>query len=636
MRELTLGTAGHIDHGKTALVRALTGIDTDRLEQEKQRGISIDIGFAFLDLTERRLGIVDVPGHERFIKNMLAGASGIDLALLVVAADDSVMPQTREHLAILELLGVKHGLVAITKADAAEPDWIEIVKDDVRELVAGTFLQAAPIVVTSATERTGLDELREALADIASRMEPYPERPFRMCVDRAFVLQGLGTVVTGTVASGAVGTGAELQWSPSGKPLRVRTIQSHGEVVDEVRRGQRTALNVTGAHHSDIKRGHVVAVAGYLRPARRLTAYVKVLPDSPWPLRHRSRVRLHVGTSEVIATVRLLDGAAVESGEAGLIQLICAEPVAAVSHQPLVLRSVSPVRTLGGGMVLQAAAPFLRRRDAESGQLLKCLAEGDEMSRAAAALFFNRGRSIRELDLCREADLAECRAAPVLSQLHAIGTTVVLGDGRSPIVLHEASYDFWSKRVLNTLAQLHEAAPLEMSVPRERIARRMPTLDTEVLDGVLDHMVAQGRLVADGRRVACTDFQPRLSHAQRDACDRVVNAYEQGGFRPPDRGDLVRQSGLSEVETQSLLDLCVEQGMLVRIDSSILLHPTWEQELCRRVTQQMRSVGEMTVSQIKETLETSRKYAVPFCEYLDRIGLTRRDGNRRALARIDA
>ena len=351
-RELVLGTAGHIDHGKTALVRALTGVDTDRLPAEKQRGITIDLGFAPLDLGDVRLSLVDVPGHERFVRNMLAGATGIDLALLVVAADDSVMPQTREHLDILRLLGVPAGLVALTKCDLIDAAWLEMVEEDVRRLVAGTVLESSPIVRTSAARNEGIDDLARHLAAMAL---DAPERPdtglFRMAVDRAFTVSGHGTVLTGTISSGAVTVGDELRLLPEDTPARVRGLQSHDRPVATLGRGTRAAINVTGVHHAEARRGQVLAASGYLEPSRILGVEARASDFAPRALRHRGRYRLHIGTAEVGAKLVLLDANELAPGGVGMAQLTLDEPVAAVHGQPFVLRAESPVETLGGGRV---------------------------------------------------------------------------------------------------------------------------------------------------------------------------------------------------------------------------------------------------------------------------------------------
>ena len=356
-RDLILGTAGHIDHGKTALVKALTGVDCDRLPEEKSRGITIDIGFARLDLGDIHLGVVDVPGHERFIRNMLAGATGIDVAILIVAADDSVMPQTREHLEILKLLGITHGVIAVTKCDLVDWPAREAVVSEVREFTSGTFLGNAPLVCTSVESGEGLDRLRSELKMVCEQVTAKSQMPFRLSIDRAFVMQGHGTVVTGSVASGSLRVGDEVEWLPRQHRVRVRSLHNHGESVAEIHRGMRAAINLAGVELADVVRGQELAAPGYLIPSRTLTVQLSASPDGRRPLKHRLPVRVHIGTAEVMGTVSLLMNQAIAPGESGFAQLFLEEPVTATWNQPFVLRDSSAEATLGGGRVLQPVAP---------------------------------------------------------------------------------------------------------------------------------------------------------------------------------------------------------------------------------------------------------------------------------------
>src|SRR4051794_19533921 len=356
-RDLVLGTAGHIDHGKTALVRALTGIDTDRLPAEKQRGITIDIGFASLALKSCRLALIDVPGHERFIRNMLAGASGLDLAMLIVAADDSVMPQTREHLEILRLLGLSGGLIALTKVDLAEPSWISLVEDEIRELVRGTFLEGAPIVRTSATTGQGINDLKQELEQLCEQITVRQDSGlFRMAIDRSFTVAGHGTVVTGTVASGSVSVGDDLEWQPTGKLVGVRGLHRHDQSAQRISRGSRAAINLAGVHHGEIHRGQELATPGYLQATRVLSVEIVGADLAPRPVRHRGRDHVHLGTADISATLAWLQGNELTSGGGQLAQIFLAERVVAVYGHPFVLGEESPPATLGGGRVLQAQA----------------------------------------------------------------------------------------------------------------------------------------------------------------------------------------------------------------------------------------------------------------------------------------
>lgn len=635
--QLILGTAGHIDHGKTALVRALTGIDTDRLEAEKQRGISIELGFAHLSVGDCRIGIVDVPGHERFIRNMLAGACGIDVAMLVVAADDSVMPQTREHLAILKLLRVRHGLIALTKIDLVEPSWLDLVEHEVRELVADSFLAHAPIVRASAVDGRGIDELKMRIAEACRAVEPRTrhtgDEPFRLAVDRSFALKGLGTIITGSVWSGSVAVGDELEWLPAAKRIRVRGLQSHSQEVQRIGRGQRAALDVIGAHHTEIGRGHVVATPGLLAASRRLTVRLDLLDASPRPLKNRARVRLHLGTQEVMAGVRLLAEGVLAPGGWCYAQLEAAEPVAAVSRQPFVIRSESPLQTIGGGRVLQPVADRISRNDSETIGRLQELACGDDLARAAAAAYFRGAAPSTGLVLCRDADVSIQRAETVLKQLEKEGITISLRAGtRHQRRVHRDFYSQLRAKVLTTLSRLHDRSPLQTLIRIQTLYSRLRFLDRELLEGIVERLLGESVLVGDGNGIARADFSPALTQAQQRLRDRVIEAFREAGLRPPQATDLSRELGVGEEEVRPIIALCAGQGQLVHIGSAMYLHREWEAKLRASMAEQLRKGPGMTVSEIKDLLGTTRKFAVPMCEYLDRIGLTRRVNDVRVLA----
>ena len=441
-RDLILGTAGHIDHGKTSLVKALTGIDTDRLPEEKARGITIDIGFAHLTLGEYRLGIVDVPGHERFVKNMLAGATGIDLAVLIVAADDSVMPQTREHLEILKLLGLRHGVIALTKADLVDDITREVAELEVRELVRGSFLEDAAIVPTSAVTGMGLDELKEKLREVCEKLAPVSREatpsaladgsrltPFRLPIDRSFVVQGHGTVVTGSVVGGGVKVGDELDWHKGDgtvETVRVRSMTNHGKPADELHRGQRGGLNLAGVPHEAVRRGQELATPGYLAPSKVLTVRLHTLAAHRKAIKHRLPCRLHVGTAEVMVTVSLLDADAIEPGQWGFAQLFLEAPVTVVWGQPFVLRDSSAEHTIGGGQVLQPCAVKLRRRHLEHLERVEQLWNEDAAKRAVAVAWFAGFSGFQASDLTRDAGISPDQMGAVVGGLLSGGTVAEL------------------------------------------------------------------------------------------------------------------------------------------------------------------------------------------------------------------
>lgn len=633
-RDLVLGTAGHIDHGKTALVRALTGVDTDRLPAEKQRGITIDLGFAALDLGEDRLALVDVPGHERFVRNMLAGATGLDLAMLVVAADDSVMPQTREHLEILKLLGLCGGLVVLTKCDLAEPAWLEMVEDDVRQLVAGSFLEGAPILRTSAQTGEGIETLKQTLSGLCRRSTTGVDLgPFRMAIDRSFTRAGLGTIVTGTVVSGQVAIGEDLQWLPDGRTVRVRGLHRHDRPVDRVGRGARAAINLTGVHHTEVVRGQELATPGYLVPSRVLSVSVVASPDAPRALRHRGRYRLHLGTAEVTATLALLGPNAVVAGEPALGQLFLAEPTVAVAGQPFVLREESPPATLGGGRIILAAGRRIRRRDAASIDRLARLRTGGPEERIQAAMASFGLNPWGELSLGRESAVPLASLAESLAALSRSGALVELAIGprRTTRLTAEAAAEL-EDRVTRALGRLHAASPRQSTIRRAHVLAALPDLPSEALvSALLDRLLARGVIVGDARSIALKSFEPRLSHSERKLKAECAEAIRAGGFAPPDAADLIARAGARGPVVPELLAILVDEGRLVAVGAGLYLDLDAESLLRQKVTARLEDGSGLTMADLRDLLGTTRKYAVPIGEYLDRIGLTRREGDVRRL-----
>jgi selenocysteine-specific elongation factor len=666
-RDLILGTAGHIDHGKTSLVKALTGIDCDRLPEEKARGITIDIGFATLDLGEFRLGIVDVPGHERFIKNMLAGATGIDLVVLIVAADDSVMPQTREHLEILKLLGLRHGVIALTKCDLVDETTREVAELEIRELVQGSFLESAAIVRTSAQTGEGIPELKEAIADacraIGARGEgrgareertkaqegvgnevnalslapqPSPLAPnswFRLAIDRSFIVQGHGTVVTGSATSGSVRVGEELEWLPRGEKVRVRSLQNHDRPVEEIHRGMRAAINLAGVHHEDVVRGQELATPGYLQPSRVLTVRLHCLADAKKPIKHRAPVRFHVGTSEIMGTVSLLDCDVLQPGQWALAQVFLEEPATATWGQPFVVRGPSATYTLGGGQVLQPVAKKIRRRHLEMLERIERLWTGDPEQRALTVAWFGGFGGFTEADLVRGAGVNPAQARELITELKKRGTlvNVVIGPARERL-LHADMLNELDERILQALGRLHEQVPLMTSHDRQKVQSQLDYVgDDALVHAAVDRLIARKKLVGDLRRIARADFKPKLSANLRKLKDKLVAAYRESGFQPPELASFAGQAGGNAASLKDLFDVCVAEGDLVHIVDDTYLHAEAEAEMRRRITERLSTGTGLTVAEIRDLLGTTRKYAVPLCEYLDRVGVTRREGDLRVL-----
>jgi selenocysteine-specific elongation factor len=637
-RDLVLGTAGHIDHGKTALVRALTGIDTDRLPAEKQRGITIDLGFAALPLGTHRLALVDVPGHERFVRNMLAGASGLDLAMLVIAADDSVMPQTREHLEILRLLGLAGGLIALTKCDLADLTWTNLVEDEVRELVRGTFLENAAIVRTSAVTGLGIDELKVELARLCDSVTVRQDTGlFRMAIDRSFTVAGHGTVVTGSVASGNVCPGEDLEWQPVGRAVRVRGLHRHDQPVERLGRGSRGAINLVGVHHGEIDRGQELAAPGYLQATRILSVDVTSSKDGIRTLRHRGRYRVHLGTAEVAATLSLLEGNDLAPGALQLGQLFLAQPVVAVYGQPFVVREESPPATLGGGRVLQPLGRRLRRRDQSALARLNRLRSVDPLERLSAALAFLGLKPWTERGLSAQTGLPIDQVAPVLNQLTATGALVdvPIGPRRSLRILAEFVIDL-EDRVLRALGRLHLARPRLSAIPRAHLSAELPDLGSDALiSGIVDRLRAQGKVIVEARTVAVKGYEPKLSQGERRLKTELLDSLRKGGMSPPEAADLAAAAGVRSAVVPDLLTLLRDEQKLVEISSGLYLDFDVEAELRRKVIEYLSAGSTMTMAELRDLLGTTRKYAVPIGEYLDRIGLTRREGDVRKLGQVE-
>ena len=631
MRDLVLGTAGHIDHGKTALVRALTGEKTDRLPEEKRRGITIDLGFAAMEVDGTRFALVDVPGHERFIRNMLAGATGLDAALLVVAADDSVMPQTREHLDILRLLRLPAGVVALSKCDLADASWLDLVEEDVRVLLAGSFLEGAPIVRTSSASGMGIGELREALSHLADRTPPRVDPgPFRMAIDRSFTMAGHGTVVTGTIASGEVAVGDSLEWLPEERTVRVRGLQRHGESVDRLGRGNRAALNLVGVHHDEMVRGQEVATPGYLRPSRVLSVEVRSSEDAPRSLRHRGRYRLHLGTAEVPATLSILEA----SGDGTMLaQLSLAAPVVAVHGEPFVLREESPPATIGGGRVLQPLARRLRRRDAASIARVAVLAEPSAEARLRGVFALRGLDGGSELELCRDAGIPLVAVSSALANMTRDGDLIDLpiGSRRSRLVPRETLNDL-EDRLRRALGRLHDARPRQSAIDRAHLAAELPDVPGEgLIAALVGRLADRGEVVVTARTVSRSDRQPKLSQAERRLKGELAEALRVGGFRPPDAAEMAETAGPRGAVVLDLLRLLVEEGVAVEMGPGLFLDADADAELQRRVVQRLAGGASLTMADLRDLLDTTRRFAVPIGEYLDRIGLTRRVGDHRLL-----
>lgn len=617
MKNVVAGTAGHIDHGKTALVRALTGIDTDRLEEEKRRGISIDLGFAHLDLgPELRVALVDVPGHERFIRNMLAGAAGIDAVLLVVAADESIKPQTREHFDICRLLGVPRGVVALTKADLVDSDILELVRLEVEEFLAGSFLEGAPVIPVSAVTGQGLAELRAALKAVLAEVPAKDTSAhFRLPVDRAFAMKGFGTVVTGTIVGGVVAVEQEVEAHPDGRTLRVRGIQVHGEAVKRASAGQRAALNVAGAEAGELPRGTVLAERGKCAPTRRFDAMLELL-SSAKPLKNRAPVHLHAGTAEAVAEIRTLDRTPViQPGSTAAVRVVLREPMLLTPGDRFVVRMFSPVVTIAGGEVVDAHPPAR-----VAPERTPRLAKGSLAERVATL--------VRESAYGLGLEAVEVRTGATAQALaEAVPPSVLRIEAPQPWFFDRewlsARYEDWRQQ----LAAYHKANPLSPGMSREQLrSRALPKAPAFVFDAVL----AQGRqIVATGDVLHLATHRIALKREEEEARAKIEAAFRDAGLSVPAVKEVIAACGIDASRARSLLQMLLRERRLVKVSEDLVFHPSAMEAL--RTLLAARRGQRFGVPEFKEWTGVSRKYAIPLLEYLDRERVTRREGDDRVV-----
>jgi selenocysteine-specific elongation factor len=643
VKRLVIGTAGHIDHGKTALVRALTGIDTDRLAEEKRRGITIELGFAHLTLPDGTVaGVVDVPGHERFVKSMAAGAGGIDVVLLVVAADEGVMPQTREHLDICRLLGVPRGLVAVTKADllpALGEDWLPLLEQEIRAATAGTFLEAAPIVPVSSTTGEGLDRLRGALAAIAAEVPERPtEGPLLLPVDRAFTLKGFGTVVTGTLLSGQLAEGdavALCPGPPGAEPLRARSVQIHGAAAPRALAGQRTAVNVPGIEPSAIHRGQALVRAGEVRQARILDAEVTLLAAADRPLGARSRLLLHVGTAQVPAVVALLDRDALAPGATALVQLRLGEPVAVLPGQRFILRGAAALqgrgRTIAGGRILAVGGPRRRRGRPESMAQLERLARGDADVRTLTVLELGGPAGFTVEPLAGATGLGAKALASALERLSTRGDALLFDRDRRGWVATSVARAL-EARLLASVDAFHAVHPLAAGIGRETLRAALPPIvDPRLFHRLLARLEERGELVSEGDHVRRKAHAPASRGAGSDLKEAVARALAGGGLTPPWVAELPGIVKASASDVAAVLKLLASEGRVVRTSPELYFDAGAVGALRDRLLAFLRERREITTQDFKDLVGASRKYAIPLAEYFDRERVTLRVGDHRVL-----
>jgi selenocysteine-specific elongation factor len=626
---IVVGTAGHIDHGKTSLVKALTGTDTDRLPEEKARGITIDLGFAFLEEPGLTIEIVDVPGHERFVKNMLAGVGGIDLAMLVIAADEGVMPQTREHLAICSLLRIKAGLIALTKADLVESDWRELVREDVAAAVRGTFLEGAPIVPVSSKTGQGLDELRAALRSLAASVPQRgtDELP-RLPIDRVFTVRGFGTVVTGTLTAGVLAADDRVEVYPKHAEAKIRGLQAHGQPVASARAGQRTAINLQGLERTAIARGDVVGLPGTLVSSTLVDGTFELLPDAPRAVKTRTRGRFHVGTSEIMARALLLDRAELTPGETAFARFRLEAPLVARPGDRFVVRSYSPIVTIGGGTLLDVDPPRFKRKGPALVAHLELLQTGSPDAVLEEHVRHVGSGGVRLTTLAGRAPFGPERLRALLGSLQAGGRVISID---RDWFIHPDSFGRLRGLVADELTAFHRANPLKPGMSREELRGRVGGADERVFAFLLSSLAAEGVVKTERDKVWLASHEVRLSPEQQRVMDTLEGEFSRAEAAPPSPEEALGRAGVRGDEEHELFQVLVQSGKLVRVKESLFFHAQALESIQTKLVALLRERKDIGPSDIKDLLGISRKYAIPLLEFFDQRRVTARVGERRIL-----
>jgi selenocysteine-specific elongation factor len=612
-----LGTAGHIDHGKSVLVKALTGIDPDRLRQEKERGMTIELGFAWLRLPGgREVSIVDVPGHERFVRHMLAGVGGIDLALLIIAANEGVMPQTREHLAILDIIGVRHGIVVITKSDLVDDELLSLVRLEIEELIAPTTLAGAPVVAVSALTGAGLPELIFTIDRLLDTTEPRPDlgRP-RLPIDRIFTMAGAGTVVTGTLIDGYLSVGQEVEIVPSGIKSRIRALQTHKSKIDKAEPGSRVAANLVGVTTSQLQRGDTVTRPGWLLPASLLTVKLKLISYLKRPLRHGAQVSFHSLAAEVMAKVRLLEADELRPGESAWAQLSLEKPLAVIDGDRYIIRS--PVETLGGGSVIDARARRLRRFRPDIIENLRVREGGTDADIIMALL-----ETSQPLDfsaLVARCQLSAEKAAAAIESLISSGRIVAAGAGDRRVLTTDSGWRRLRDRAVAAFTDYHKKYPARPGMPRAELSTRLKLGDFTPL--AVENFVKQGVLVEEAGHFRLPSHSVKLTPAQQSRLDAFLKSLAASPYSPP--SDLIPEP--------DLLNMLIAQGRVVKVSDNVVFASPVYRDMVAKITERIKDRGKITLGEVRDMFGTSRKYAQALLEYLDGEKVTRRVGDDRVL-----
>jgi len=624
MKQTVIGLAGHIDHGKTALVKALTGVNTDRLSEEQQRGMTIDIGFAFLTDT---ITLIDVPGHEKFVKNMMAGVSGIDVALLVVAADDGIMPQTREHFEILSLLNIPSAVIAINKTDLADEDWLELIELELTELVSGTFMEEAPMIRVSAESGDGITKLRDTILKICETVPDKQDRGiFRLHVDRVFSMKGYGTVVTGTVNSGCLKAGDSVEIIPGGVTARVRGLQSHGSKVDSVTLGDRAAVNLQGVDKNDIERGSQLATPGYFKSVTQIGVKLKLLRSASRPIAQNQRIRIHLGTQEAMARVALIGNKTLKPGDEGPALLRLESLLVAAREDKFIVRSYSPVLTIGGGEVLEI---LIQEKWKAVKDKLQTLYESPESLQLLQLVQQEEADPMTPNQLQVRLGISENKIQKWVSSEEEL---FWLSHNKSKWLLTQGQWSKLKEWVKDYLKKYHKENPLQTGAQKEEIRQHLKCRD-QLLEALLHSMLEDGLVSRNGKSWRDPSFSITLSNQDQDMQVSVLNTLNEEGFTSSSLDQLAIKTGYQKDTLIRILSVAEKEGKLLRIDGNLMFTQKNFIDLKNKVVRHFTSSEILSVPQFKELAKTSRKYAVPLLEYFDKQKITFRDGDSRKLVK---
>ncbi|RAK11770.1 selenocysteine-specific elongation factor [Halanaerobium saccharolyticum] len=636
-KNIIIGTAGHIDHGKTTLIKALTGADTDRLQQEKERGISIELGFTSFELSnQHQVGIIDVPGHEKFIKNMLAGAAGVDLAILVVAADEGMMPQSKEHLAILDLLGVKHGVVALSKSDKVEEEWQELVIEDTREKLKGSFLENAEIIPISAVEKEGIDSLKLELNKIIEKISTKKnENNTYFPIDRVFTLKGFGTIVTGTLFRGVIEVEDELELYSQSKKIRVRSLQVHNDQVQKVYPGQRVGINISGIDKDELQRGDVLAKINSLFKTKYFEAKMKMLKDLNFVLKNGDQIRFHIGAKEIIGRVYIYDKKELFPGEEAYVQFTLEGEIAAYLGEKFVIRRHSPMDLIGGGQIIIVDPPPRKRNEQQITKILQKIEAGDWEEKIEIFINSKKYESASLEYLLKKSSLKETELKNILKQLKTAGRIICLKEAKNSLWIHIDKFAEVEEQILDFVTSYHQDNHLEPGISKEELRSKIKfNFDNQEFNQIIKILVSKNIIKEKENTVALFDFEINFTEAEKELKNKIVEEFKNNLYSPPGQEDLKEELNIDQQKEEkfnSIINYLIFNEHLIRLNNQILIHSQAIDRSRKLLQDYLKENSEIELGEFRDLIESSRKYALALLEKFENDRLIKKNGDKRVL-----